>query len=78
MTVEEAGGRPRVHHQGLPDEVLYEPAGLTEIQRNALRGLGHLLREDSYTFGDVNTIRRDANIWIGIADPRRAGGAFGY
>ena len=78
MAVGEAVGSPRIHHQALPDEILYEPDGLSEAQKTALRNMGHRLRRDSLTFGDVNTIWRNGDSWIGIADPRRSGGAVGY
>ena len=78
MAVGEAVGSPRIHHQALPDEILYEPDGLSEAQKTALRNMGHRLRRDSLTFGDVNTIWRNGDSWIGIADPRRSGGALGY
>ena len=78
MAVGEAVGSPRIHHQALPDEILYEPDGLSEAQKTALRNMGHRLRRDSLTFGDVNTIWRNGDSWIGIADPRRSGGAIGY
>ena len=58
MAVGEAVGSPRIHHQALPDEILYEPDGLSEAQKTALRNMGHRLRRDSLTFGDVNTIWR--------------------
>ena len=78
MSIGEAVGAPRVHHQALPDEILYEPEGLSEAQKRALRNMGHRLRRDSHTFGDVNTIWRNGDSWIGIADPRRFGRAVGY
>ncbi len=78
MEVAEAVGAPRVHHQALPNEILYEPAGLSETQKTALRNMGHRLRRNSSTFGDVNTISKNGDSWIGIADPRRSGGAVAY
>ncbi len=78
MEVAEAVGAPRVHHQALPNEILYEPAGLSEAQKTALRNMGHRLRRNSFTFGDVNTIFKNGDSWIGIADPRRSGGAVAY
>ncbi len=78
MRIGEAVGAPRVHHQALPDEILYEPDGLSEAQKTALQKMGHRLRRNSLTFGDVNTIWRNGDSWIGIADPRRSGAAVGY
>ncbi len=78
MGIGEAVGAPRIHHQALPDEILYEPAGLSKAQKTALRSMGHHLRRDFLTFGDVNAIWRNGDSWIGIADPRRSGGAVGY
>ncbi len=78
MGIGEAVGAPRVHHQALPDEILYEPAGLSQAQKITLQNMGHRLRQNFQTFGDVNTVWKNGDSWIGIADPRRSGGAVGY
>ena len=70
---------PRFHHQNLPDEIRYESGGLTPGTVDALRAMGHTVRERGGMSGDVESI------WIspdgtryGAADRRRDGAALGY
>ena len=39
--------------------------------------MGHALRMRGYS-GDIAAIERTAAGWVGVADPRRGGGAAGY
>jgi len=70
---------PRFHHQNLPDEIRFENGGLRLETVEALRGMGHAVRERNGISGDVESI------WIapdgtryGAADRRRDGAALGY
>ncbi len=70
---------PRFHHQNLPDEIRYEQGGLDPATVDALRAMGHVVREREGVSGDVESI------WIapdgtryGAADRRRDGSALGY
>ncbi len=70
---------PRFHHQNLPDEIRYEQGGLNPATVDALRAMGHVVREREGFSGDVESI------WIapdgtryGAADRRRDGSALGY
>jgi gamma-glutamyltranspeptidase/glutathione hydrolase len=68
---------PRIHHQALPDQIFFEPGGLTATVQGELAGRGHTLRERGGFSGDVAAIIRDGLGWLGVADPRRGGGAAG-
>jgi gamma-glutamyltranspeptidase/glutathione hydrolase len=80
MTLAEAVAAPRTHHQALPDTIRYERGGLSELTVRALREMGHAVqaRRGTGTSGIVAAIQRTANGWVGVADPRYAGGALGY
>ena len=69
---------PRLHHQGLPDEVAYERAGLTQETVAALTGMGYKLVEQR-PWGAVELIEIANGRLYGANDPRRpAGAAIGY
>ncbi|MEX2157768.1 MAG: gamma-glutamyltransferase [Gemmatimonadales bacterium] len=84
MTLEEAVAAPRTHHQALPDTIRFERDGFSDQTVNALRELGHAVlarrrtRFSEGTSGIVAAIQRTAGGWVGVADPRYAGGALGY
>jgi gamma-glutamyltranspeptidase/glutathione hydrolase len=79
MSVADAVAAPRVHHQALPDLIRYEKGGLSPATVDALKALGHRVTERGGTSGIVAAIGRAANGgWVGVADPRYAGGAAGY
>lgn len=79
MTLPDAVAAPRVHHQALPDVIRYERGGLAPATVDALKGFGHRIEPRAGTSGIVAAIGRAPNGgWIGVADPRYAGGAAGY
>src|SRR5438093_1325017 len=77
MSLVEAVAAPRVHQQALPDLVFYERGGLAQATLDGLRTMGYQLRERG-RMGDIAAIERTAAGWIGVADPRRGGGAVGF
>jgi gamma-glutamyltranspeptidase/glutathione hydrolase len=78
MAAQEAVGAPRLHHQGLPDEVAYERSGLAPETIAALGGIGYKLVEQR-TWGAVELIEIANGRLYGVNDPRRpAGAAVGY
>ncbi len=77
MSLAEAVAAPRVHQQALPDVVYYERGGLASTALDGLRTMGYQLRERG-RMGDIAAIERTAAGWVGVADPRRGGGAVGY
>ena len=64
-----AVGRPRIHHQWLPDEVIYEEGALSPAVKKALEAKGHTFRKVS-SIGRVKAISVEGAKLIGVGDPR--------
>src|SRR5947209_4204635 len=77
MPLTEAVAAPRVHQQALPDAIAYERGGLTPTALEGLHAMGYQLHERG-RMGDIAAIQRTAAGWVGVADPRRGGGAVGF
>ncbi len=79
MNVSQAVLAPRVHHQHLPDQVFYEPGGLSAPTVQALQAMGYTMVERSSVSGDVQAIlvAPDGTLQ-GQSDLRRGGAAVGY
>lgn len=89
MNLQQAIDAPRIHHQWMPDELFYEPDGLTATAIEMLKVRGHQLTlrpefkgytRDGY-MGDVEGIMIDARSGerLGATDIRRSDGpAAGY
>ncbi len=80
MNIQQAIDAPRVHHQWLPDEIVYEPYGLSGDTQSALTGRGHKLVARPRYMGDTQgiMIEEKTNIRLGASDPRNDGAAIGY
>lgn len=78
MTLPQAMGAPRIHHQGLPDVISYEHGGLRPEVLAQLERMGHHLRESRGYSGEIAAIMRVPGGWMGVADPRSNGGSAGY
>ena len=78
MTLADAVAAPRIHHQALPDVIRYERGGLSDSAVAALRAMGHQVEMRRGTSGIVAAIQRTAAGWVGVPDPRYAGGAVGW
>jgi gamma-glutamyltranspeptidase/glutathione hydrolase len=78
MTLSDAISAPRVHHQALPDQLYYERGGLPPAAVTRLREYGHQVVERRGYSGQVAGIIWADSMWIGVSDPRAAGGAVGY
>ncbi len=79
MSLGQAVNAPRVHHQHLPDRIMYERGGLLIAVADSLRALGHTLVERRGSSGDVQAIMvLPDGTRLGYADPRRGGLAAGY
>ncbi len=79
MNVSDAVLAPRIHHQHLPDQIYYEPNGLSPEVVAALEAMGHTVVERAGESGDVQAIvvRADGTLEA-RSDPRRGGSAVGY
>lgn len=80
MNIQQAIDFPRIHHQWLPDELVFEPYGLSGDTQKALTALGHKLAKPHY-LGDAEgiMIEEKTGVRLGATDPRRSDGlAVGY
>jgi gamma-glutamyltranspeptidase/glutathione hydrolase len=80
MNIQHAIDAPRIHHQWLPDELVWEPFGLSGDTQKALSSRGHALAKPRY-LGDAEgiMIEEKTGIRLGATDPRRSdGAAVGY
>ena len=80
MNLQQAIDAPRIHHQWLPDELIFEPYGLSGDTQDALNSRGHKLGKPRY-LGDAEgiMIEEKTGIRLGATDPRRSDGpAIGY
>jgi gamma-glutamyltranspeptidase/glutathione hydrolase len=77
MPVAQAVDAPRIHHQWIPDELVYERFGLSEDTIALLKAKGHTLKErvasEGAYQGDAETILVDpkTGLLLGAADPRK-------
>jgi len=78
MTLAQAVAAPRIHHNGLPDIVGWEPAGLTPGVQVELRAMGYALWQEPEFMGTVNAIRVTPAGLEGVPDPRVDGSAAGW
>ncbi len=80
MTLPQAIAMPRVHHQWMPDQIVYEPFGLSQDTIEALRARGHAFTERPRYMGDVQAImiESETGVRVGVSDPRMDGKPVGY
>jgi gamma-glutamyltranspeptidase/glutathione hydrolase len=78
MTLEQAVGAPRIHHQALPDRILHEHGGLRPDVVLSLEGMGHAVQQRGGYSGEVAAIMRTADGWVAVHDPRSPGGSAGF
>ena len=77
MSLADAVAAPRFHHQALPDIIRSERGGLSAETIQALNAMGHEVDRRGGS-GTVAAIQKTAGGWVGVIDPRSAGGALGY
>lgn len=80
MNIQQAIDAPRIHHQWLPDELVFEPYGLSGDTQKALLARGHKFAKPRY-LGDAQgiMIEETTGVRLGATDPRRSDGlAVGY
>ena len=79
MTLQQALDAPRVHQQWYPDEILFEPYGMSPDTVNVLRSYGHKFAEKPGTIASATGIMIDVDgVRIGAIDSRSDGLALGY
>ena len=80
MNIQQAVDAPRIHHQWLPDEVVYEPFGLSADTARALESRGHRLTPKPRYMGDAQgiMIEEKTGVRLGASDPRNFGEPVGY
>ena len=78
MSLAQAVGQPRFHHQWQPDRILLEP-GISEDTLAGLKSMGHrdLVVLPAARIGDANSVMRVDGALLGVADPRAASAAAG-
>ncbi len=80
MTMQEAVDAPRIHHQWMPDQIVYEPGGIVADVKEKLSAMGHQFTDKPRRMGDCEAIMIDpkTGMRLGASDPRRGGKAVGY
>ncbi len=79
MDIQQAIAAPRVHHQWLPDELMFESNGLSADTIKILTGYGHKFAPRPMNLASATGIMIDENgTKIGAIDPRSDGAAIGY
>ncbi len=79
MNIQEAIDAPRIHHQWIPDEIMYEQFGLSADTMNVLSGYGHKFVDRPGSIASATGIMiSDDGVRLGAIDSRSDGAAIGY
>ncbi|HEV2707603.1 MAG TPA: gamma-glutamyltransferase [Pyrinomonadaceae bacterium] len=80
MNIQQAIDAPRIHHQWLPDEIVYEPYGMSADTARALEARGHQLTARPRYMGDAHgvMIEEKTGVRLGASDSRNEGAPVGY
>lgn len=79
MDIQEAIDAPRIHQQWLPDEILYEPLGLSPDTLAILKGYGHTFAaKPGFVASATGIMVGSDGIRYGAIDSRSDGEAVGY
>lgn len=79
MNIQAAIDAPRIHHQWLPDEISYEPYGMSPDTMTILRGFGHKFADKPGNIASATGIMIDNDgVRLGAIDSRSDGLAIGY
>ncbi len=79
MDIQAAIDAPRVHHQWFPDELMYEPYGMSPDTRKILSGYGHKFVQRPGNIASATGIMiGDDGFRLGAIDSRSDGEAIGY
>ncbi len=79
MNIQQAIDAPRIHQQWFPDEILYEPFGMSPDTLKVLSSYGQKFAERPSNIASATGIMIDANgVRLGAIDSRSDGAAVGY
>ncbi|MEZ5346758.1 MAG: gamma-glutamyltransferase [Pyrinomonadaceae bacterium] len=79
MNIQEALDAPRIHHQWLPDQILWEQFGISADTRTILESYGHQFADDPRNLASATGIAvDDKGVRLGAIDSRSDGKAIGY
>lgn len=79
MNILEAISAPRMHHQWLPDSIMWESNGISPDTLNIMRGYGHVFNANPGGVASATGIMIDEKgVKLGAIDPRSDGVAVGY
>jgi gamma-glutamyltranspeptidase/glutathione hydrolase len=80
MNMQQAIDMPRIHHQWLPDQTVYEPFGVSKDTIEALKARGHQFTDRPRNLGDAQGIMIDpeTGVRLGASDSRLDGKPVGY
>jgi gamma-glutamyltranspeptidase / glutathione hydrolase len=79
MNIQAAIDAPRIHHQWFPDEIVFEPFGLSPDTRKLLENMGHKFVARPTNIASATGIMIDEKgVRLGAIDSRSDGEAIGY
>ncbi len=79
MDIQAAIDAPRIHHQWFPDQIMYEPFGMSPDTLSILTGYGHKFVDRPGNIASATGILIDENgVRLGAIDSRSDGAAIGY
>jgi len=79
MNIQEAIDAPRIHHQWLPDQIMWESYGLSPDTRSILESYGHKFRARPRVLASATGIAVDnKGVRLGAIDSRSDGKSVGY
>jgi gamma-glutamyltranspeptidase/glutathione hydrolase len=78
MNIQQAIDAPRIHHQWYPDEIRYEPYGMSPDTLNVLKALGHKFGTPGYNASATGIMIDEKGVRLGAIDSRSDGEAIGY
>lgn len=79
MTIQLAIDAPRVHHQWLPDELMFEPNGMSPDTKKILETYGHkFASRPGYIATATGVMVNEKGMRMGAIDTRSDGAAIGY
>ncbi len=79
MNIQSAIDAPRIHQQWFPDEILYEPFGMSPDTLKVLAGYGQKFSsKPGYVASATGIMIDEKGVWLGAIDSRSDGAAIGY